>query len=93
MTYDAEILTLEQRDFLAEMMNIGAGNAATALSQVMRCNIDVRIPKVVVARPSTLVDLITNEPSFAATCIRMDMCGQVRGELYYIVPNLSLIHI
>ena len=33
-------------DVLKELGNIGAGNAMTALSQMLNCKIDMRVPKV-----------------------------------------------
>ena len=36
----------EYFDVLRELGNIGAGNATTALAQMMQCKVDMAVPKV-----------------------------------------------
>lgn len=86
MTHKEEILTAEQRDFLNETMNIGAGNAATAMTQIVQCSVEIKIPRVALGPPHAILSEIEKNPSMPVTSVRMDMCGQVKGELYYIVP-------
>jgi len=80
-----EMLSAEQIDFLSEMMNIGAGNAVTALSQMLRCEVNVRIPTVHVL-PAPKAPSVLGDPSLAVACVRMGMVGDVMGELFFIVP-------
>ncbi len=79
-------ITNEQLDFLTEMMNIGAGNAAVAFSQIIGQPVDVKVPRVYVIAPSE-VSSILKKPSLSAACVRMDMVGGVTGSMFFIVPE------
>jgi len=92
---DKEMLSEEQLDFLREMMNIGAGNAATALSQMLHCEMNVEIPVVHVLAPRETPSVL-GDPSLPTACVRMGMVGDVTGELYFVVPDedkVKLIHL
>ena len=85
----------EQLDFLREMMNIGGGNAATALSQMLQQEVNLMIPAVHVVA-TTEVPPILDDPSLPVTCVRMDMVGDTTGSLFFIVPaehKANLIHL
>lgn len=79
-------ITEEQLDFLTEMVNIGAGNAAVAFSQIIGEPVDVKIPKVHIQAPSG-VSSFFKKPSSPAACVRMDMVGDVTGSMFFIVPE------
>ena len=81
-----QLLSEEQIDFLTEMMNIGAGNAATALSQMLRSEVNVVIPAVHVL-PVTQAPSVLGNPSLPVTCVRMGMVGDAAGNLFFIVPE------
>jgi len=68
------------------MMNIGVGNAATALSQILQSEVNVIIPAVHVI-PVTQAPSVLGDPSLPVTCVRMDMVGDVAGDLFFIVPE------
>jgi chemotaxis protein CheC len=80
-----QLLSEEQVDFLREMMNIGAGNAATALGQMLRCEVNVKIPTVHVL-PAPKAPSVLGDPSLPVACVRMGIVGDVVGELFFIVP-------
>ena len=91
---DMELFSQGQLDFLGEMMNIGAGNAATAFSQMLQSEVNIEIP-VVHVLPSLKIPSSLSDPSLPIACVRMDMVGDVAGALYFIVPNedkVNLIH-
>ena len=46
MSTNSKYFTDEQLDFINEMMNIGAGNAATALQQMLQRRVDLAIPNI-----------------------------------------------
>ena len=81
-----EVLSEEQVDFLGEMMNIGAGNAATALTQMIQRQVNMTIPKVYVL-PVQEAPSILDDPSLPVLCVRMGMVGDVIGDLFFIVPD------
>ena len=41
-----EKVTAEYYDVLKELGNIGAGNATTALAQMLQCKVDMKVPQV-----------------------------------------------
>ena len=81
-----QLLSDEQLDFLTEMMNIGAGNAAAALSQMLPSQVNIRIPAVHVV-PITQAPSILGDPSLPITCVRMGMVGGVNGDMCFFVPE------
>ncbi len=81
-----QLLSIEQVDFLTEMMNIGAGHAATALTQVLHCRVDIVIPRVFVITDAQELSILTS-PSLPVVCARMGMVGDVSGGLFLIVPE------
>lgn len=86
MNKKEQLLSAEQLDFLTEMMNVGAGNAVTALTQMLQCPVDLVIPQVhVLPAPQALP--ILGDPSLPVVCIRMGMVGNVSGELFFIVAQ------
>ena len=83
---DKKLFSEEQLDFLSEMMNIGAGNAATALGQMIQCEVNVKIPQVHVV-PVLNAPSVFDDPNLPAACVRMSMVGDVTGNLFFIVPD------
>lgn len=81
-----EKLTEEEIDYLTEMMNIGAGNAAGAMSQLLSCEVDVKLPHVYIMPPAR-AHMVFKNPDAAVLCVTMRMVGDVRGELFYVVPD------
>ncbi|MDD5094513.1 MAG: chemotaxis protein CheC [Dehalococcoidia bacterium] len=86
MNNKTPFLSSEQLDFLEEMMNVGAGNAATALTQMLQRNVEMIIPKVIIAKPTDKVSILEN-PSLPVVCVKMDMINDVKGSLFFIVPE------
>jgi len=86
MNDEKQLLSTEQVDFLTEMMNIGAGNAATALTQVLKCRVDIVIPRVFVITGAQELSIL-DSPSLPVVCARMGMVGDVSGGLFLIVPE------
>jgi len=79
-------LSEEQLDFLGEMMNVGAGNAVTALTKMLQCKVDMRIPRVhALAVPQ--VPSVLSDPSRSVACVRMGMVGEVTGGIFFVVPD------
>jgi chemotaxis protein CheC len=83
---DIEVFSEEQMDFLREMMNIGAGNAGTAFTQMLQRQVEVRIPALHIL-PIAKVPSILGDPSLLVLCARMGIVGDTRGELFFIVPD------
>ena len=88
MSQNTQLFTEEQLDFIREMMNIGAGNAVTALQQMLQCRVDLIIPKVHLL-PVTQVSSILDNPASLVACVRMGMVGDIGGAMFFIVPAES----
>jgi len=86
MNSKKQLLSTEQVDFLTEMMNIGAGHAATALTQVLQCQVDLVMPRVFIIAETKELSILTS-PSLPVVCARMGMVGDVSGDLFLIVPE------
>ena len=86
MNDNKQPFTEEQLDYIREMMNIGAGNAATALQQMLKQPVDLTIPRVQVL-PITQIQSIFDHPSLPVVCVKMGMVGDVGGSLFFIVPE------
>ena len=81
---DKELLTKEQLDFLREMVNIGAGNAAAAFSQMLHCMVDVTIPEIYFF-PASQIPPFLKDPARPFAGVSMNMVGDVKGKLFYMV--------
>ena len=81
-----KILSGEQVDFLTEMMNIGAGHATTALTQILGCKVDTIVPKVM-ALPMPHLTTTFKDPSLPVTAVKMDMVGSITGCTFFVVPQ------
>lgn len=77
-------LTPMQIDFLTELTNIGGGNAATALSQIINRKIQMDVPKVsFVSYQELFSDYIKMEEEVCAVSIRVH--GDAPGNFLFIL--------
>jgi chemotaxis protein CheC len=83
---DKTVLSKDEVDFLKEMVNIGVGNAVTALSQLLHYPVDLKVPAVY-SLTLTTVSSILDEPALPVVCVKMDMVGSVNGEVFFIVSE------
>jgi len=72
-------------DFLRELMNVGSGNAASALARMLRRPVAMGIPRLC-ASPSTGPPFLREHAARALTCASMRLGGDVPGALLLIVP-------
>lgn len=86
MNYVNRCFSEEELDFLREMMNIGAGNAATAFSEILGCQVDLIIPNVYKLSIPNMFSIF-HDPYVLVTCAKMEMHGDVRGNLFFIVQE------
>lgn len=73
-------------DYLTEMMTIGAGNAATALEQLLHRKIDLKVPSVKILSPMTAAGVL-GEPSMIVSCVVSGMLGEVTGDIFFVVQG------
>ncbi len=90
-------LTLEQvtenyYDVLKELGNIGAGNAMTALSQMLGCKIDMKVPQVSLLDFSKLGDFIGGEEQVMVG-VFLGVEGDITGSMLFLVEKKSAKHL
>lgn len=75
-----------QFDVLKEIGNIGAGNATTALSQLLNSKIDMNVPKVELLEFNELGDIIGGAENLVAG-ILLTLEGDVDGMMMFLVEK------
>jgi chemotaxis protein CheC len=83
---DAQKLTAMERDALREVANIGAGHAATALSQMTGHKIMIDVPEVSIRRLEEATDLI-GPPETIIAAVLMHMMGDMTGRTLLVLPE------
>ncbi len=83
---DAQKLTALERDALREVANIGAGHAATALSQMTGRKIMIDVPEVSVRRLEEAAELVGPADAIVAAVL-MHMMGDLTGRTLLVFPE------
>ncbi|MCR5834196.1 MAG: chemotaxis protein CheC [Selenomonadaceae bacterium] len=81
-------LTPTQLDALREIGNVGAGNAATALSQVINKRIDMNVPKVALIPIEDVPELVGGADKLIVG-IFLRVYGKAPGNILFIMPKES----
>lgn len=79
-------LSAIQLDALKEVGNIGAGNAATALSKMLRQRVYMSVPKATVMPLSKIGDLVGG-PETPVWGIYLQMEGDLEGHMLFLLPS------
>lgn len=77
-----------QLDALREVANIGAGHAATALSQLTDRRIMISVPTLQVTRLEDVSDLV-GRPDDVVAAVLMHMLGDLTGRTLFMLPERS----
>jgi len=83
---DARALTPTQLDALREVANIGAGHAATALSQMTGSRIMISVPQLKVV-PVEALSVEISDPEEPVAAILMAMLGDLTGRTLLVFPK------
>ena len=73
-------------DVLTEIGNMGAGNATTALSQLINTRIDMNVPRVKMLTFAELAQVIGGEETLVAG-ILLSLEGDIQGSLLFILES------
>lgn len=89
-----DLLSLKelQLDALREVANIGAGHAATALSQMIGETIMISVPKISVARLEEVPPHITT-PDEPVAAVLMHMLGDLTGRTLLVFPRRTAMRL
>lgn len=77
-----------ERDALREVANIGAGHAATALSQMTGRKIMISVPEVSVRRLEEVAELV-GPPDTVIAAVLMHVMGDLTGRTLVVLPEGS----
>ncbi len=87
---DARGLKELQLDALREVANIGAGHAATALSQMTNQKIMISVPEINVRPLEEVTDLL-GPPDAVIAAVLMQMMGDLTGRTLVLFPEESAL--
>ncbi len=73
-------------DVLTEIGNIGAGNATTALSQLINTKIDMRVPQVKMLSFAELAEIIGGAETLVAG-ILLSLSDDIDGQLLFVLES------
>lgn len=82
---DLRLLDESQLDAMREVANIGAGHAATALSEMTNRRILISVPEVRIMRLEE-VDRMLGEPAEVVAAVMMKVLGDVTGRTVQVFP-------
>lgn len=84
MTFTNHIQSIHL-DLLKEIGNIGAGNAATALSKLLNKKIDMKVPNVKIVSFDEMMDMAGGADSVVAS-VFLRIEGEVPGSMFFMLP-------
>lgn len=79
-------------DVLKELGNIGAGNATTALAQMMQCKVDMSVPQVKLMEFKELGQLMGGEEIIMAG-IYLGIEGDIAGSIMFLLEKQAARHL
>ena len=82
----------EYFDVLRELGNIGAGNATTALAQMMQCKVDMAVPKVQLLEFRELGDATVGEETVMAG-LYLGIEGDIKGSIMFLLEKAAAKHL
>ncbi|MBQ1336123.1 MAG: chemotaxis protein CheC [Selenomonadaceae bacterium] len=85
-------LSANQLDALREIGNVGAGNSATALSQIINRRIDMNVPKVALVPLDAVPDLVGG-PDTIVVGVFLRVYGKAPGNILFLLPQKSAYYL
>ena len=87
-----EQITQQYFDVLKELGNIGAGNATTALAQLINCKVDMKVPQVRLLNFNELGALLGGEETILVS-IYLQVEGDVEGSMMFVLSEDSALRL
>ena len=87
-----EEMSDEYFDVLKELGNIGAGNATTALSQMMQCKVDMSVPQVRLMEFKELGKIMGGEEIIMAG-VYLGIEGDIAGSIMFLLEKQAARHL
>ena len=82
----------EYFDVLKEIGNIGAGNATTALAQLMQCKVDMSVPQVKMLEFKEMGEIMGGEEVIMAG-IYLGIEGDITGSIMFLLEKQTARHL
>lgn len=79
-----EQMTATYADVLAEIGNIGAGNAMTALSQMLNCKVDMKVPQVKLLDLKNVSTMVGSEEQLMVG-VFLGVEGDITGSIMFLI--------
>ena len=92
MSEEVTKLSEMQLDALKEIGNVGAGNAATALSQIINRKIDMTVPQVAIL-PLGEVPEVVGGPDVMVAGVYLRVYGPAPGSILFLLPRDSAYYL
>ena len=89
---DVRSLKALQVDALREIANIGAGHAATALSQMVGETVMISVPRISIARLEDMPPQVS-EPEEPVAAVLMHMLGDLTGRTMLVFPKRTALRL
>jgi len=89
---DVRSLKALQVDALREVANIGAGHAATALSQMVGETVMISVPRISIARLEEMPPQVS-EPEEPVAAVLMHMLGDLTGRTMLVFPKRTALRL
>lgn len=87
-----ETMSQEYYDVLKELGNIGAGNATTALAQMLQCKVDMSVPQVRLLEFQDVATLMGGEELLMAG-IYLGVEGDITGSIMFLLEKDAARHL
>ena len=78
------------QDVLNELGNIGAGNAATALAQMVNTTVHLNVTKVRLATPDEACAFVASDSDAPMTGVHLDIVGDIKGKMLFLLHKQSV---
>nr|WP_092068284.1 chemotaxis protein CheC [Dendrosporobacter quercicolus]NSL47037.1 chemotaxis protein CheC [Dendrosporobacter quercicolus DSM 1736]SDL73559.1 chemotaxis protein CheC [Dendrosporobacter quercicolus] len=92
MSEDILNLSALQLDALREIGNVGAGNSATALSQIIDRKIDMAVPRVSIMPLGDVPDVVGG-PDVMVVGVFLRVYGLAPGSILFLLPRKSAFYL
>lgn len=89
---NVERISQEYFDVLKELGNIGAGNATTALAQMLQCKVDMKVPQVQLLEFKNVGAMIGGEEHLM-TGIYLGVEGDITGSIMFMMEQETAKHL
>lgn len=87
-----EEMSRQYYDVLKEIGNIGAGNAMTALSQMLNCKVDMQVPQVKLLEFSEMASIMGGEEQLMVG-VFLGVEGDITGSIMFLIELDAAKHL